>query len=283
MTIPSDIKKDLNKGTYINDSAVFRNFVTGNEFKGIYTQLKNFAGKSEIFDGDYYKYDSVKALQENLVALWKKTIWLNWPKSLSKPSNSIMQEMVASFADKMNRDLNNGATPEQEEPPTLDDTLFELTQNGKMLESTYYTMKNLYDRWISTYPKNIFRLKSVSESIEAKRRRLKATDNVGYADKNFSEFDNFLFIDGFFNDISTDFYVNVDSLFRLLLAQKEGKSNFSVLEFISALCRENKLLFKGLPTFNNFYNVNTIAEMFKPHNPYEVGSTMKYVYDYVHL
>ena len=296
-SLPSDLKKDVNCSWDVLtvDGKYFQSFtesggsgVFGGQFEPIYNQMVEIARSSlnneeKFFDESenttYFNYEKTRQFHTDLVKFWRQLIQIHVPMQDSKYlSSADMEYAITSFIKKI-QDSNPGSTEETDEgeeiTPVIDGELIEMTANAKMMESTYYSLKNLYDRWISTYPNNVFKLKSVPASIEAKKRRLRSEHEASYADKNFSEFDNFLFIDGFFNDISDDFYINMDTFFSMLDGQRTGKTNFSVLEFISMLCRENKLLFKGLPTINNFYSTNTIAEMFKPHNPYEIGSTMR--------
>ena len=278
--LPLYLPKDSGQENYGIPGDYLVEFAKSDEFKPILEHIKNILKNPQNYlDGDHFKQDETKDFQDLLGKFWNKTVWVHVPKdqktiTAEELSNAVDQFIqVIGASNSYATDEGSSGTTDELEPP--DEVILKLATNQKTLESAYYSLKNLYDRWISTYPRNIFKLKSPQAAAEAKKKRLGSAHQSSYADKNFSEFDNFLFVDGFFNDISSDYFVNMDTFYRLLNDQRTGKTNFSVLEFISMLCRENKLLFKGLPTINNFYDASSIEEIFKPHNPYEVGSDMR--------
>lgn len=156
-------------------------------------------------------------------------------------------------------------------------------------DSLYYTLKNLYDRWLSTYTSNTFRLKSVPEERRAKEKKME-DDEKGNSNTAIttSEFDNFLYVDSFYNDISKDFFVNPSTLFDIVNSQIVGDSNYNVYEFIARICEKNKLLLQCLPVYNNLYSQKTFEEIFKPHSLYygperihrRLGNTYLIMYTY---
>ena len=101
--------------------------------------------------------------------------------------------------------------------------------------SLYYTLKNLYDRWISTYPQNQFVLNSPEKEEADKRRRFVGTDDAnGVSDDGVeSEFNSFLYVDKFYNDISKKFIFNPTKFGQLLEMEFDVATNHSVISFIS--------------------------------------------------
>ena len=156
--------------------------------------------------------------------------------------------------------------------------------------SLYYTLKNLYDRWISTYSKNQFVLNSPEQEEAAKRRRFVGTsDSNGATDNGIeSEFNSFIYVDKFYNDISKKFIFNPTKLGELIEMEMDASTNHSIISFMSEFCRGNKLLFKCLPIRNSLYSLETIENMFTPMSPYSgknrmslgVGNTYVIMYTY---
>lgn len=156
--------------------------------------------------------------------------------------------------------------------------------------SLYYTLKNLYDRWISTYSINQFMLNSPEKEEEIKRKRFVGTNDAnGFSEKeDESEFNSFLFVDKFYNDISKKFIFNPAKLGTLLEKELDSTTSHSIISFISEFCKDNKLLFRCLPVKNSLYNLESIEEMFTPMSPYSgknrmglgVGNTYLIMYTY---
>ena len=141
--------------------------------------------------------------------------------------------------------------------------------------SLYYTLKNLYDRWIATYVENKFKLDKPEVEEEKRRKRYSGANDTSYAEVGtVSEFSSFIFIDKFYNDISKRFIFNPYTLGTLLLDEFNGATEHSVLSFISELCRRNKLLFKSIPVYNNLYSLDSFIDMFTPKSPYDIKNKM---------
>lgn len=141
--------------------------------------------------------------------------------------------------------------------------------------SLYYTLKNLYDRWIATYVENKFKLDKPEVEEEKRRKRYSGANDTSYAEYGtVSEFSSFIFIDKFYNDISKRFIFNPYTLGTLLLDEFDGATEHSVLSFISELCRRNKLLFKSIPVYNNLYSLDSFIDMFTPKSPYDIKNKL---------
>ena len=141
--------------------------------------------------------------------------------------------------------------------------------------SLYYTLKNLYDRWIATYVENKFKLDKPEVEEEKRRKRYMGANDTSYAEYGtVSEFSSFIFIDKFYNDISKRFIFNPSTFGTLLLDEFNSATEHSVLSFISELCRRNKLLFKSIPVYNNLYSLDSFIDMFTPKSPYDIKNKL---------
>lgn len=144
--------------------------------------------------------------------------------------------------------------------------------DSSLKKATYYTLKSLYDKWICGYGNfEQFKLPTPHEELEAKHERYEKGDYSG--DLDFREMNNFLFVDAFYNDISDKFYCNPRLLYDLIMACVNGDwKNCSIYQFMSKLAQDNKLLMKAFPVYNNFYNTDTINDIFTPHMSYDVAN-----------
>lgn len=142
--------------------------------------------------------------------------------------------------------------------------------------STYRTLKSLYDRWVSTYRESIWRLNTPEVEEERKKKRFSGDNDANEVNEGVvSEFDSFLYIDKFFNDISKKFIFNPMLLNKLIESEMDKSTDHSILSFISEFCRQNRLLFKCLPIYNNLYNRRTLTDAFTPMSPYSGKNRMR--------
>lgn len=185
------------------------------------------------------------------------------------------------------------AEPNEDDSPYMNNPIVEVDfskASTSQRNSLYYTLKNLYDRWISTYSENQFHLNSPEQEEADKRKRFVGTDDANGATDNGieSEFNSFLYVDKFYNDISKKFIFNPTKFGNLLEMELDASTNHSVISFISEFCKNNKLLFRCLPVRNSLYNLETIMDMFTPMSPYSgknrmglgVGNTYLIMYTY---
>ena len=118
--------------------------------------------------------------------------------------------------------------------------------------STYLTLKNLYDRWISM--------------VKTEKKWMLGTDEE-------SEFTHFKYIDGFYRDIEKTIPVNFEHIVELA-SQMMASSNVtndatntkyfgkSFYEFLASICEKNQMMFLSLPMENEFTDPEGIADMF---------------------
>lgn len=158
----------------------------------------------------------------------------------------------------------------------------------EMKLSCYRTLKNLYDRWLPSYTMNNFRLPSCEEEIVIKTAKLDGNNGKhgGKNDKN--EFCKFFFVDCYYNDIGDDYMINPKILYDMILECANSEFNYSAYQFMSDLLQKNKMLLMALPVFNNYYDIDSIRDIFTPHQQYSpknrlssgLGSTYIGMYAY---
>jgi hypothetical protein len=212
---------------------------------------------------------------------------------------SIGQFAASAFFNKLYSRINGlksnsaAAEPNEDDPSYLPGGEINVDfskASTSQRNSLYYTLKNLYDRWISTYTINQFKLNSPEKEEADKRSRFVGMDDAnGMSEHGVeSEFNSFLYVDKFYNDISKKFIFNPTKFGSLLEMELDLSTNHSVISFISEFCKNNKLLFRCLPVRNSLYNLETITDMFTPMSPYSgknrmglgVGNTYLIMYTY---
>ena len=151
--------------------------------------------------------------------------------------------------------------------------------------SLYNSLKNLYDKWANSYTSENFELRSPQDDVQVKRNRFQygASYDSGSID-GIKEFDNFMFVDCYYNDISYRFKMNPMSVMDIITRQIQAESNYSIYEFMAEIMQKNKMLLQALPVYNNFYSYNTIENIFMPRH-YDtmksgMGSTYVGMYTY---
>ena len=159
------------------------------------------------------------------------------------------------------------------------------TSNLDVQCSLYYTLKNLYDKWICSYGNmdrfTLRKPKDDSHVINSKYKK-------GLAVNNICELNNFVFVDSIYRDIGKTFLCDPASLLRVAKSAFDGDSNFSFYQFLHAFCVDNKLLMRALPVYNNFYTEEGLKEIFTPLDPFNInqaqsnGFSSTYLIMYTH-
>ena len=137
----------------------------------------------------------------------------------------------------------------------------------------YMTLKNLYDRWLASYRYRNFKLPDPGEEITYKQSKLNGNfDEMG--EWNVCEYNNFLFVDNYYNDIGDDYMFNPRVVFDMVKMSADSDTNYSVYQFMSDLLQKNKMMLMALPLFSNYYNIRTIENIFKPYSMYGGSNVM---------
>lgn len=172
---------------------------------------------------------------------------------------SILDKLIAKFGDATNSDNSSDSS---------DGGLRETSIDQK--RALYYLLKNLYDKWLCGYSADEFDLLSPARDLERRKTRFSTSSRNGsnVIDTKNSEYNNFVYVDQFFNDISSTFIMNVDELYRNLFDIWKGGASMSTYEFMSFMAEKNELMFMALPVYNTMYNADSIAQVFTPNTLY---------------
>lgn len=166
--------------------------------------------------------------------------------------------VVESYFTKIKTELLSRRTSEvEDENNSNKETSIEL--------ELYYLLKVLYDKWLCTYTKSNWVLKTVEEDLEKRFNRFSNLNN-NYTE--CSEYNNFLYIDHFYNDISNRYIIDVFSLKNIIAQYSEGKMVMQVYQFMQRVAEENNLMLLSLPVFNNLYDANMFRQVFEPNVMY---------------
>lgn len=155
----------------------------------------------------------------------------------------------------------------------------DLFKNTDLKLSTYLTLKSLYDKWLAS---------SIDGGREWKLNR-KEGDNTK------SDFDNFVYVDTFYNDIGYHLNVNIDKIASLIntcipSSNPNGgetstiSTSTTVYNFLATVAQDCGGMLMALPTKFGLRSGDNIAEMFKPMPIYsdweEDSSTFLFMYTY---
>lgn len=254
----------------------FNDFVK-NDWPGLKSQLveSNF---EEIGNGQYGMKDNLrKYIVENLLKGKYRYIY-----NICDEYND--DSITINFHD-FNRFVNElynaySSVKSIEETVKNDVTEADITNSYKL--EAYNAMKNIYDKWANSYVESDFKLRTPLDDRNAKTKRY--VDGNPNVDDGVKEYDNFVFIDSFYNDISYRFRINPSTMYDIIVRQMNNEINYSVYEFMAEICQQNKLLFLALPVINNFYDEDGLENIFKPRPEYMMdkgfGSTYVCMYTY---
>lgn len=235
---------------------------------------------------------------KNLVDLLVKTCTLIFtdaytnysPKSNITDTESFKTYFKKTYIDPIIAKLGNteGESTDNTETTNNDESSnTKASDSNDLKKSLYYTLKNLYDKWICSYG-NMNRFKLPSTYQEEKNNKEKKYANGEKVD-SISEINNFIFVDAFYRDISNDFLVNPDTIVEIIEQTLLSRQfNFSVYQFMALLCEKNKLLFRALPVYNNFTDTDSLKNIFRPNNlfnhqtPQENNFSPTYLIMYTH-
>ena len=186
-------------------------------------------------------------------------------------------DLTKRLVDSLKKCFKDYPTTEQKKEEEQKAEERKYSDASKQKKALYYTLKRLYDKWLSSYKmqdiqEKPFNLKAPEKDKDDKKNRYKSN-----ADKNStSEFDSFIFVDSFFRDISDKYLINPDTLINLIesySAKEILDSNASVFEFMNEIAEKNSLLFASIPVYSNFYDEATIEGIFTPNRKYGVNNS----------
>lgn len=204
-------------------------------------------------------------LEENCIGEIRLTYKIGTQSKMKTYINSFAKALYGLYNDSEKE--STGAA--NDEKTSNDDETAKLPYEQKT--NVYYTLSNLYTKWLVTFNEKSFSMKSPKDSIAERKKRFESPSQY---DGETTEYGNFLFLDSYQNDISQSFFVNPEKLYDRLKEIMEGQTdqNTSIFQFMSVLANDNKLLFLSLPVYNNFYDEESLQAMFSPQSIYGENS-----------
>lgn len=204
-------------------------------------------------------------LQENCIGEIRLTYKIGTQSKMNIYINNFAKTLYGLYNDSEKE--STGAA--NDEKTSNDDETAKISYEQRT--NVYYTLSNLYTKWLVTFNEKSFSMKSPKDSIAERKKRFESPSQY---DGEATEYGNFLFLDSYQNDISQSFFVNPEKLYDRLKEIMEGQTdqNTSIFQFMSVLANDNKLLFLSLPVYNNFYDEESLQAMFSPQSIYGENS-----------
>ena len=264
---------------------IFEEFVKSSSWKNIYTSLSNRENYKKGDDGNIatspyclsYKqkeiiYDEMLS-EDTDIAIY---VINNESKYKNSAAIKIPKQRFIYAVDFMVTHYGGIETEYERTDPNFGKSD---VSNAHRL-ALYNSLKNLYDKWGNSYNYSDFILRGPDEDRKKKQDRFEK----GIAIKDGCEFDNFIFVDCYYNDISDKYRMNPSILSDIIAKQVQAEANGSMMECMADMMQKNHMLFLALPVYSNFYKFETIHNMFMP-KPEEtmltgIGATYVGMYTY---
>lgn len=135
--------------------------------------------------------------------------------------------------------------------------------------ATYYLLKNLYDKWLCTYTAKEFELHKPEIDLNIRKERYSLSKSTG---DSYSEYNNFIFIDQFYRDISSSYIMDSDLMAQTIKDIYHGRSNIDTYTLMSFMAEKNNLMLLALPVYTNMYNAQNVEQVFRPNTLYNMNS-----------
>ena len=185
-----------------------------------------------------------------------------------KNNVDIKQSEMVRFLKKLAAKLSDETEEEKKKREQTEDKSNTTEDQKRVL---YYLLKNLYDKWLCSYSAKDFELHSPEEDLRMRRERFQKNNDI--APENRSEYNNFVYVDQFFRDISNKYIMDAKVIAQIVKDTYKGKDNPDVYNFMAYMAEKNKLLFLALPIYNNIYNASSFPEIFRPNTLYGDSAT----------
>ena len=151
----------------------------------------------------------------------------------------------------------------------------EYNETNEQRRAIYYLLKNLYDKWLCGYRSDEFELCSPDEDLKRRRERfcgIESNDSNNNINIKRTEYNNFVYVDQFFNDISSTYIMNAEEIASVIKDVHNGNKNIDIYSFMSYMAEKNNLMLMALPVYNNMYNAKSIASVFTPNTLYNLDN-----------
>ena len=155
-----------------------------------------------------------------------------------------------------------------------DDNTSNLKEDNKNITSIetklYFVLKELYNKWLCGYTFDDWKLHPIENDVNIRNERFE----MGVNNNNTCcEFNNFVFIDQFYNDISNKMIIDVNSIKKIINQYIKGELKVSLYDFLQLIAEENNLMLISLPVFNNFYSEKGFSQIFTPNCIYSSNNS----------
>ena len=276
----ASINNDALPGKYKTWGWLIHNSINGTESRinKLIDIFKKFAESSEFNELKNYLEDKNRDMNDDTIIEKEKILlkilegksfvidYCTRPDGEDIPKKFQDRDLINSyeqFLTYLNEIYGNTAKTTTDESDDLRSKMLEvnkaLVNDEHIRNSTYLTLKGLYDKYFS--------------NIDRKRFFLPENKDDGFA-----EFNKFLFMDTYYNDISDKLLVNSSFITSLLKEVTFNTSesfntpdrllkNMSVYEFMSEICQNCFTTLLALPQRFGISQPRYMEEMFTPH-PY---------------
>ena len=236
-----------------------RDYMTLNGFAGRY----NGAQYSEV--QAYNKDSECSNWLTNLAYSYEHVLHLTKSESFD---GKIYSDEIQRFLQILYNKIAEEDKKKELENQDTSQTEKEYNETIEQKRGIYYLLKNLYDKWLCSYTANEFKLKTPIEDLEFRKQR--------FCQKNIkdtsTEYNNFVYVDQYFNDISSMYVMNVDIIADAIKSIYSGKTNMDIYSFMNFMAQKNNLMLMALPVYTNMYNAESIASVFTPNTLYNMNN-----------
>lgn len=241
------------KNKYIR---LFENWCKGTvygapSFPSILANLKD--KNSWVKDGDKMKIEKGSLLYNSLINFISSKVIVYYT-GLNEDEKELKDDRVNSFVNSFSKELEKLYNFDKEED--VKSATEEQEKNKEIKKSIYYTLKNIYDKWLCCAGINDqFSLKTPQEDIND-RNSLKNTLNG-----RKSEYSRMVFVDSLYKDISNEMIMDISSLKDVIDMEINSEKSASFYEVMASLAEKNKSLLLSVPIFTN-----KMDRLFKPYS-----------------
>ena len=151
----------------------------------------------------------------------------------------------------------------------------EYNETNEQRRAIYYLLKNLYDKWLCGYKSDEFELNTPEKDLQRRKERfcgIESNDSKNNINVKQTEYNNFVYVDQFFNDISSSYIMNAEEIASVIKDVHNGNKNIDIYSFMSYMAEKNNLMLMALPVYNNMYNAKSIASVFTPNTLYNLDN-----------
>ena len=244
-----------------------------------YTIMNGYTAYNDGCDDRYYCL-TVGYTVDGVCEKWLRNLALSYEYSvlftslLSRtynkkhvPSTIVTKNDIVSFLETFFEPLKKRLDDEEKKKKALENgTALSLPEDQR--RATYYLLKNLYDKWLCSYTFNDFKLHKPEIDLQIRDERFSKLNTSN----NSSEYNNFIYIDQFYNDISSTFIMDTDTIAKKISDVYRGKTKLDIYGLMSFMAETNNLMLLALPVYTNMYRPDNVERIFTPNTLYNINS-----------